>query len=81
MAVPIFAPLEFLSVKTAVQDPDFEHQSALKVLPEPEIVAMPSLEHVLSLKLKVPPFGPFVVTFSSGLESDRLIEQGFTDTP
>jgi hypothetical protein len=42
---------------------------------------MPLFTHTLSLKENLPPSGPFVVTDCTGLEPDRWIEQGLTDTP
>jgi hypothetical protein len=81
LAVPIVFPVLVLSVNTAMQEPDVLPQTAEKLLPDPEIVAMPFDMHVLSLKVNLPPFGPFVVTVCSGFEADRWIEHGFTETP
>ena len=79
-AVPTVLPLT-LAVKTTLHEPDFVPHVTTYEPPEPATVAMPSAEHVLSLKLKPLPLGPDVFTVAFGLDHDRLREHGFTETP
>jgi hypothetical protein len=80
VAVPIVFPLT-LSVKTTLHVPDALPHVTVYDLPDPATVAIFLDEHVASLKLKTPPFGPAVVTVAFGLDHNKLTEHGLTETP
>jgi hypothetical protein len=80
VAVPTVLPLT-LSVKTTLHEPDVVPHVATYLSPDPATVAMCFVEHVLSLKVKTPPFGPVVLTAAVGMDAHKLTEHGITETP
>jgi len=68
-------------VKTTLHAPDLVPHVAMYLPPDPVTVAMCFVEHVLSLNVKTPPFGPVVLTVALGMDTDKLSEHGVTETP